>query len=852
MNCLVMNLFSISSLYTLIKHFRHYLIDMIHSNWLILHQVKYTYIADRQVHRVDACMGPFLRLPIVHNYLTVTLKCAENWTDIDGINRLCEDRQIITPETVTALYSTTGKLYRNKYCAECNYISLNEVTFIKLDANCPVRDINRIQRNATKKELLEYVYQMCSLTYQLPDTTPLHVVTGNICHDNEKVIDYCKYGSQREKESLCEAYSSPVNATLSNNKSAVYKNIHCAECQGLSVIKTSCPISDSRFSPDVSMKMLLDITSGVSEISNGCDDDQVYDEISKTCREVICPPMFQRVKNGCKSISAVAPNTQMLPYGPTSYQVIITINTILSHMDSISNIELNRHIENELSELKQYFNDSGKLKNEENCLNTLNDYAFSYSKYVHELINETCFVIDMKGVGMQNNILHYTVMIQKAFRGLQATINATSLIFVNHDIFTEHSCPKGDPKSYFVNSTHIENDTVHINENKFDSSNVLMGMALAAYEKSQTINSTVWVTICKADHDDCPMVSFSLNEYVKTNESVLLKDSGVILNGTDYLNKNGTVFVCIEKLNFLAAEQYVFFAKSSIQGWMTMIGSSLSISCLLLTLIVYSLLSSLRTLPGKCIMSLSLSLLLAQLLLELNLYFTTKKLLCKAVAMGLHFFWLASFAWMAILSFDISQTFAEKSTLKSEGQKLVLFKKYTLLATMLPIGFVTTCLLIDVLTDLPFQYGGTNACWIGGNEALLYSFALPVALAIVLNVFFFMRAVCGIIKTTKLAKKATKDKSDNNQIILYAKMSTLMGFTWVFGFLAALTKVQELWYLFIAFNSLQGVFISMSFTFTVRVLKLMRQRLGLEPASSGKTTATSISRSSQSQKENSM
>ena len=801
---------------------------------------------------MEACMGPFQRLPIVSKHLTVTSKCGGNWTDIDGIKRLCEDRQIITPETVTTLFSTTGKLYRNKFCAECNYISLNEVTFIKLDADCPEIDLNRIQRNATRQELFEYAYQVCSLTYQLPDSTPLKVVTDNICHDSEKIIDYCKYGIQGEEKSLCEAYSAPVNATLSNNKFAIYKNIHCAKCQGLSVIKTSCPELGGYYSPDVSMTMLLDITSGVSEVSNSCNEDQVYDSIAKTCREVVCPPLFQRVKNACKPIFAVAPNTQMLPYGPTFYQVIITINTILSHMNPVVTIDLNKHIENQFSELKQYFNYSDKFKIEKHCLHALNDYAFSYSTYVHELTDATCLVIDMKGVGMQHNVLHYTVMIQKAFGGLQATINATSLIFVNHNIFAKHSCPKGVPRSYSVNSTYIENDTIHINENSFNSSNVLMGMAMTAYEKNQTMNSTFWVTICKADLYACAMVSFSLDEYVKTNESVLLKGSGVILNGTDYLMNNDTVFVCIKKLNFLAAEQYVFFAKSSIQGWMTMIGSSLSISCLLLTLIVYSLLSSLRTLPGKCIMSLSLSLLLAQLLLELNLYFTTIKLLCKAVAMGLHFFWLASFAWMAILSFDISQTFAEKSTLKSEGQKLVLFRKYTLLATMLPIGFVTTCVLIDVLTDLPFQYGGAKACWIGGNEALLYSFALPVALAIGLNVFFFMRAVCGIIKTTKLAKKATKDKSDNNQIILYAKMSTLMGFTWVFGFLAALTKVQELWYLFIAFNSLQGVFISMSFTFTLRVLKLMRQRLGLEPASSGRTTATSISRSSQSQKENSM
>ena len=51
-------------------------------------------------------------------------------------------------------------------------------------------------------------------------------------------------------------------------------------------------------------------------------------------------------------------------------------------------------------------------------------------------------------------------------------------------------------------------------------------------------------------------------------------------------------------------------------------------------------------------------------------------------------------------------------------------------------------------------------------------------------------------------------------------MSTLLGFTWIFGFMAAFADVAALWYVFIIFNSLQGVYIFIAFMCNKRVFKL--------------------------------
>ena len=60
------------------------------------------------------------------------------------------------------------------------------------------------------------------------------------------------------------------------------------------------------------------------------------------------------------------------------------------------------------------------------------------------------------------------------------------------------------------------------------------------------------------------------------------------------------------------------------------------------------------------------------------------------------------------------------------------------------------------------------------------------------------------------------------RLFLYAKLSFVMGLSWVFGFLAALFDWPALWYVFIIFNSLQGAFICLSFVCTAKVFRLMR------------------------------
>jgi hypothetical protein len=72
---------------------------------------------------------------------------------------------------------------------------------------------------------------------------------------------------------------------------------------------------------------------------------------------------------------------------------------------------------------------------------------------------------------------------------------------------------------------------------------------------------------------------------------------------------------------------------------------------------IYWLLPKLRNLPGKTLLALACCLFLGQLLFITGTGRTTTRWLCQAVGMTMHYFFLAGFMWMNVMSFDVFKTF---------------------------------------------------------------------------------------------------------------------------------------------------------------------------------------------------
>ena len=99
---------------------------------------------------------------------------------------------------------------------------------------------------------------------------------------------------------------------------------------------------------------------------------------------------------------------------------------------------------------------------------------------------------------------------------------------------------------------------------------------------------------------------------------------------------------------------------SSVLIYITLICTVLSIISLCFLFGVYLMFEELRNLPGKCLINLSLALLCYQTIFLSAAKSKKIDVVCKAVAIFLHFFILAAFSWMCTMAFDTANAFSVK------------------------------------------------------------------------------------------------------------------------------------------------------------------------------------------------
>ncbi|BFZ21921.1 hypothetical protein BsWGS_24960 [Bradybaena similaris] len=237
-----------------------------------------------------------------------------------------------------------------------------------------------------------------------------------------------------------------------------------------------------------------------------------------------------------------------------------------------------------------------------------------------------------------------------------------------------------------------------------------------------------------------------------------------------------------------------------VLGIITIVGLGLSISGMSLSILSFLLIKSLRDgLPQKLMFQLSLSLLLSWIVFLAGFQQTSSHAGCLAVAALLHYLILASFMWM--LGQGILQHMLIVQVMKAVSPKFISI--YAVIAWGVPVIPVAAVLAID--TEL--YKGGKNYCWMK-PKALYYSFALPVGLIVLTNIFIFIRV---IIRLHKRGIVGTHVMQQGNQTLVNVRASIIsffiLGLSWTFGFLAVAEARVYFQYLFCILTSIQGFLI---------------------------------------------
>ncbi|XP_049823743.1 protocadherin-like wing polarity protein stan isoform X2 [Aethina tumida] len=161
----------------------------------------------------------------------------------------------------------------------------------------------------------------------------------------------------------------------------------------------------------------------------------------------------------------------------------------------------------------------------------------------------------------------------------------------------------------------------------------------------------------------------------------------------------------------------------------------LSLPLLLATYLILALIRGLQTNSNTIRKNLVLCVFLAELLyfiaLKAQRPMVANEFTCKLVAIGLHYLWLASFAWMLVDAIHLYRMLTEMRDI-NHGPMRVYYS----------MGYVVPAVVVSLSVGVrAHQYGNYYFCWVSLYESVVWSLVGPVCLLIVINFFVLVLSI---------------------------------------------------------------------------------------------------------------
>ena len=307
------------------------------------------------------------------------------------------------------------------------------------------------------------------------------------------------------------------------------------------------------------------------------------------------------------------------------------------------------------------------------------------------------------------------------------------------------------------------------------------------------------------------------------------------VSGGQIFKFNGTILFCsnlsqqYREIVLRNITTFPQFTTTMALEILTYIGCSLSIigSCILF--LTYSILKELRNLPGKLVMNLGVAILLSDLVLmglfTANVYFPSTNF-CAINAVLLHYTFLARFVWMTIISIHLASTLVKpfhfSNKRHAEWKILVAF---IIIGWCLPLLIVALCIVLNFSPNHLVGYGNDGRCWITDQRAFIGAFVAPVSVSIFINLLCFTAATIAICRA-KIRGNGGIVRNYASNLRTFAALSSLMGVTWIFGFIALAAGSVVPWYFFIVLNSTQGLFVAVMMLCKWKTVQICRSHCG--------------------------
>ncbi|XP_053615799.1 G-protein coupled receptor Mth2-like isoform X2 [Plodia interpunctella] len=364
-------------------------------------------------------------------------------------------------------------------------------------------------------------------------------------------------------------------------------------------------------------------------------------------------------------------------------------------------------------------------------------------------------------------------------------------------------------------------------------------------------------------------ISSEVDHHELTEKGDLLWALGVTpnycLEAFDFRHCNADIMVtgvtCLEKLD----------EKNFKLSFTLMTISSV---CLALTLLVYCALPELRNQHGRTLICHLCTMLLAfGCLARVQYAYIDSSVTCTLLAYGIYFGFVAAFAWLNVMCFDIWWTFGNVRSVRplrkanAEKKRFIWYSAYAWSSSIL---LTVITFLLDKYPVTPYLDSnmGVNRCWFGSLQnhkddwPHYIFFVIPMGIVTCINFVLWVLTArhCARVKSEVHRLQAgsigermkRRFRVDRAKYVLTGKLWVVMGAGWVCELLSTVAgEPKWLWDIVDLYNQLQGVLIFIILIFKPKLYYLARKRLGLEnpdaqqngTSSSGRTSSTLLSRS---------
>lgn len=328
----------------------------------------------------------------------------------------------------------------------------------------------------------------------------------------------------------------------------------------------------------------------------------------------------------------------------------------------------------------------------------------------------------------------------------------------------------------------------------------------------------------------CRHVLFSSNEYIVSSDrhKVELPIYGSELQFYEYeIDEEKKLRICIERF-----DRIIDSLKRGISVYtiVMIICTSISLLCLLLTLLTYCIFPSLRTLPGKNILNMVVSLVLFHsFYMVLMIMEESENAACKFVGIMTHFSVLSCFGSFTVCTVHMFRIFGQtklsSTVMGQSGNRL--FCLYLLFAYGSSTTIVTSNIVVIYITSgmTSIGYGRNGKCFVSAINSFIITVLVPLVITFVVNFALYIITTYRLKKKVELTAKLTNNTNHSKkEFVIFIRLFLTTGCSWILLLINFFVNEIAIYVAISGLNTLQGILIFIAYICNKRTFNMYGEK----------------------------